>query len=104
MTIPHMKRLLGYLPLAFLGACSPDKQNDTAAWPTFGHDVSNNKFSALTGIDTTNVTRLKEVWRFEDTTEGGGVYCNPVMVNNRVIGLMPSNKLVAIDAVTGKRV
>ena len=97
-----MKRLLGCLSLAFLGACSPDKQDDTSTWPTFGHDVSNNKFSALTDIDTSNVTQLQEVWRYEDTTEGGGVYFNPVMMDNRVIGLMPSNKLVALDAVTGK--
>jgi len=97
-----MKRLLGYLSLAFLGACSSDKQNDTSTWPTFGHDVSNNKFSSLTDLNTTNVTQLREVWRFEDTTEGGGVYFNPVMMDNRVIGLMPSNKLVALDAGTGK--
>ena len=102
MTISHMKRLLGCLSLAFLGACSPDKQDATSTWPTFGHDVSNNKFSALTNIDTSNVSQLREVWRYEDTTEGGGVYFNPVMMDNRVIGLMPSNKLVALDAVTGK--
>ena len=100
----YMKRLLGCLSLAFLGACSPDKQDATSTWPTFGHDVSNNKFSALTDIDTSNVTQLREVWRYEDTTEGGGVYFNPVMMDNRVIGLMPSNKLVALDAVTRKAV
>ena len=103
MTLPHTKRLLLFFSLAFLGACSPDKQNEISTWPTFGHDASNNKFSELTDIDTTNVTQLKEVWRFEDSTEGGGVYCNPVMLDNRVIGLMPSNKLVAVDAATGKQ-
>lgn len=103
MTLSHIKRLPGYITLAILSACSSGKQNDESAWPTFGHDVSNNKFSALTEIDTTNVARLREVWRFEDTTEGGGVYFNPVMIDNRVIGLMPSNILVALDAVTGKR-
>ena len=102
MTRPHMKRLFAYLSLAFLSACSPDKQDATSTWPTFGHDVSNNKFSLLTHIDTLNVTQLREVWRFEDTTEGGGVYFNPVMMDNRVIGLMPSNRLVALDAITGK--
>src|SRR6188768_1598300 len=99
---PHIKRLLGCLLLALPGACSSDKQDSTSAWPTFGHDVSNNKFSALKNIDTGNVTQLREAWRFEDTTEGGGVYFNPVMMDNRVIGLMPSNKLVALDAATGK--
>src|SRR5678815_3017133 len=102
MTIPNMKQLLGYFSLVFLGACSPDKQGANSTWPTFGHDVSNNKYSALTDIDTSNVTQLQEVWRFEDTTEGGGVYFNPVMMDNKVIGLMPSNKLVALDAVKGK--
>jgi quinoprotein glucose dehydrogenase len=95
------KFLASCFSLVALVSCSPDKQY-TSAWPTFGHDVSNNKFSALTSLDTSNVMQLKEVWRHEDTTEGGGVYFNPVMKDNRVIGLMPSNKLVALDASSGK--
>jgi quinoprotein glucose dehydrogenase len=87
--------------LASLGACSRDKQD--ATWPTFGHDVSNSKYAALAYIDTSNVAQLQEVWRFEDSTDGGGLYFNPVMMDNRLIGLMPSNKLVALDAATGKR-
>ncbi|MES2645786.1 MAG: PQQ-binding-like beta-propeller repeat protein [Bacteroidota bacterium] len=102
MTLLNIKSLLCWLTLFFFSACSPGSKDDPAAWPTFGHDVSNNKFSALTTIDKTNVAKLQEVWRFDDTTEGGGIYFNPVMMNNRVIGLMPSNKLVALDAVTGK--
>src|SRR5688572_31342442 len=102
MTVLQIKKLLSFLSLVFLVACSPEKQDDDSTWPTFGHDVSNNKFSKLTKIDTSNVSRLQEVWRFEDTTEGGGVYFNPVMMDNRLIGLMPSNRLVALDAVTGK--
>ncbi len=102
MTILQMKQLFGCHLLALLCACSPDKQDATSTWPTFGHDVSNNKFSSLTDIDTSNVTQLHEVWRFEDSTEVGNVYFNPVMMDNRVIGLMPSNKLAALDAATGK--
>ncbi|MGN6492270.1 MAG: outer membrane protein assembly factor BamB family protein [Agriterribacter sp.] len=102
MTIPRMKRLLVCGLLILLGACSTNRQDAASTWPTFGHDASNNKFSALTYINTSNVTQLREAWRYEDTTEGGGVYFNPVMMGNRVIGLMPSNKLVALDAATGK--
>src|SRR5688500_5975069 len=98
----YIKYLLSFLLLVFISACSVDKQEAASTWPTFGHDVSNNKFSTLTHVDTSNVTQLKEVWRHEDTTEGGGIYFNPVMMDNRVIGLMPSNKLVALDAATGK--
>jgi quinoprotein glucose dehydrogenase len=102
MTNSRIQQLLCCLLLASLWGCSSDKQNTDATWPTFGHDVSNTKFSTLTAIDTSNVAQLKEAWRYEDSTEGGGVYFNPVMMNNRVIGLMPSNKLVAMDAGTGK--
>lgn len=88
--------------LAFsLSACSPG-ENDNSSWPTFGHDASNNKFSELTEIDSSNINRLEEVWRYQDTTEGGGVYFNPVVMKNRVIGMMPSGKLSAMDAATGK--
>src|SRR5690349_17699428 len=102
MTIARIPRLLGCLSTIILFACSTEKANDASSWPTFGHDASNNKFSALSSIDTTNVAQLQEAWRFEDPTEGGGVYFNPVMVNNRVFGLMPSNRLVALEAGTGK--
>ena len=102
MKISHVKWLPGYLSLVFLGACSPDKQDHASSWPTFGHDASNNKFSTLKYIDTSNVMRLQEAWRYEDTDEGGGVYFNPVVMDNRVIGLMPTNKVVALDAHTGK--
>src|SRR6186713_2320662 len=103
MTVSHIKQLLACITLAVLAACTVDNEDSRSSWPTFGHDVSNNKFSSLTQIDTSNVMQLKEVWRHEDATEGGGVYFNPVMMNNRVIGLMPSNKLVALNAVTGKQ-
>jgi quinoprotein glucose dehydrogenase len=98
----YVKGMFCFIFLAYLSACAPDKQDATLTWPTFGHDFSNNKFSSLQFIDSSNVNQLKEAWRFEDTTEGGGVYFNPVMMNNRVIGLMPSNRLVAMDAISGK--
>jgi len=94
--------LANFISLAVLVSCSSEEQKSNSTWDTFGHDVSNNKFSKLAIIDTSNVTKLKEVWRYSDSNEDGGIYFNPVMMNNRVIGLMPTNKLVALDAITGK--
>lgn len=71
-------------------------------WPTFGHDASNNKFSQLTSIDTTNVGRLHEVWRIEDSVDLAGLYMNPIMFGNKLIGLMPSSRLMAFDPESGK--
>jgi quinoprotein glucose dehydrogenase len=102
MIYPFRNILFVCLVTWFVAGCSKRKAPPDSSWPTFGHDVSNNKFSSLTYIDTANVAGLKEAWRFEDSEEGGGVYFNPVVMDNRVIGLMPSNKLVALDAATGK--
>ena len=71
-------------------------------WPTFGHDASNTKFSQLNSIDTTNVIRLREVWRIEDTADLAGLYNNPIMFGNKLIGLMPSAQLVAMEPGSGK--
>lgn len=78
-----------------------DTSPSQSGWPTFGHDASNNKFSALASIDTSNVARLQEVWRKEDSTTGAGLYFNPVMMGNKLIGLMPSSQLLAMDPASG---
>jgi quinoprotein glucose dehydrogenase len=79
-----------------------DTSTKDSEWTTFGHDVSNNKFSVLASIDTANVKQLREVWRNEDTTTGAGLYFNPVMIGNKLIALMPSSLLVAMNPATGK--
>ena len=90
------------LALMMISCGRTDQSISPSEWPTFGHDASNNKFSLLTAIDTTNVGQLKEVWRNEDTADVAGLYFNPVMFNNRLIGLMPSSHLVAMDPASGK--
>jgi quinoprotein glucose dehydrogenase len=85
-----------------IGCGRADTSSSISEWPTFGHDASNNKFSALTSIDTANVKQLREVWRNEDSVTGAGLYCNPVMMSNKLIGLMPSSLLVAMDPASGK--
>ena len=87
----------------FVASCGrTDKSTQESQWSTFGHDASNNKFSTLTSIDTANVKHLREVWRNEDSTIGAGLYFNPLMINNKLIALMPSSHLIAMDPATGK--
>ena len=71
-------------------------------WGSSGHDVSNNKFSELKNINTTNVSQLKEVWHFEDTREGSSVLFNPIIKKGRMIALLPSSKLAALNPENGK--
>ena len=76
-----------------------DYQDD---WNHYGHDASNSKFSTLTQINTKNVSALKEVWSYQDNIEGSSILFNPLIVRGRMYAFMPGDKLVALDAATGK--
>ena len=81
------------------------KQHITDEWPGFGHDASNNKFSTLREIDTVTVSKLSQVWQFEDAQEdGASVLFNPLVVNGIMYAFMPSEQLVALEAKTGKKI
>jgi quinoprotein glucose dehydrogenase len=78
-------------------------ENDEVEWANYNHDPANTKFSPLTQINTENVQNLKPAWTFEEKQpNGSGLYFNPLMVRGRMIGLLPSNDLAALDAQTGK--
>lgn len=90
-----------FVILLAIGCGGGNDSSPQSDWPTFGHDASNNKYSQLTSIDTGNVAELNEAWRIEDTADLAGLYVNPVMINDRLIGLMPSSHLVAMNPATG---
>ncbi|WAC15025.1 PQQ-binding-like beta-propeller repeat protein [Dyadobacter pollutisoli] len=74
-------------------------------WPAFGHDESNNKYSALDQVNTKNVANLQLAWKAEDDAEDrASVLFNPLIVNGIMYAFMPSEKLAAIDASTGKKI
>jgi len=70
-------------------------------WPRYGGNPENNHFSPLTQIDRTNVTKLQVAWTY-DTGEEGGLQTNPLIVNGILFGIMPTQKIFALDAATGK--
>lgn len=87
--------------LAGCFSCSPDSSPNE--WPAFGHDISNNKFSSLDQIRPENVKELEMVWQYEDDREdGSSVLFNPVISNGIIYAFLPSEKLAALDARTGK--
>lgn len=101
--MPLNERVLLCFVVIFALSCSRvENPAASSEWSTFGHDVSNNKFSRLASIDTTNVAQLREVWRIEDSADLAGLYNNPLMFGNKLIGIMPSSQLVALDPASGK--
>ncbi len=70
-------------------------------WPTYGGGVAGQRYSGLTQINASNVKQLKVAWTF-DAREEGGLQTNPLIVGRMLYGYTPSQKVIALDAATGK--
>jgi quinoprotein glucose dehydrogenase len=70
-------------------------------WPVYGGTSENNHFSPLTQINRGNVQRLSVAWTY-DGAESGGLQSSPIVVEGVLYGLTPSEKVFALNAVTGK--
>ena len=76
-------------------------QQKAADWPAYNGRTDGDHYSALSQIDRANVNKLKVAWQY-DTGESGGLQTNPLIVDGVVYGYTPSQKVVALDAATGK--
>lgn len=72
-----------------------------ADWPVYGGQAANQHYSSLTEINRSNVNRLKVAWTY-DTGEEGGLETSPLIVGRTLYAYTPSQKVIALDAVTGK--
>ena len=70
-------------------------------WPVYGGQAADDHYSPFTQIDKKNVAKLRVAWQF-DTGEKGGLQTSPIIVGNVLFGYTPSQKVIALDAVTGK--
>ena len=70
-------------------------------WPVYGGQVEGQHYSPLTQINQNNVTQLKVQWTY-DTGEEGIVETNPLVVGRVLYAYTPTEKVIALDAATGK--
>ena len=73
----------------------------TTGWPVYNGGPDGDHYSRLTQINRDNVKRLAVAWSF-DTGEKGGIQSNPVIVGRTLYAYTPTQKVVALDAATGK--
>jgi quinoprotein glucose dehydrogenase len=71
-------------------------------WYSYGGDPGGTHYSSLKQITKANVGQLKEAWRFE-TPDNGSVETTPLIVNGTMYVLTARQKVVALDAATGKQ-
>ena len=95
--------LVVLMAVVLLGvAFVPNSDEDPNEWAHYNHDLANTKFSKLDQINTTNVQNLKLAWTFEEqTANGSSLFFNPLMVRGKLFGMLPSNKLAALNPKTG---
>jgi len=79
------------------GASASEQQD----WSAYGGAPENNHYSKLAQINRSNVKRLAVAWSF-DTQEDGVLQASPIVVAGVLYGLTPTQKVFALDAVTGK--
>lgn len=79
----------------------PSAKNGQADWPVYGGSPGNLHYSSLTQINTKNVSQLQKVWSY-DTGEKGGLETSPLIVGGVLYAYTPTQKVVALDAATGK--
>jgi quinoprotein glucose dehydrogenase len=74
---------------------------DQKSWPVYGGQLAQDHYSPLAQINRSNVKDLQVAWTF-DTGETGGSQSSPIIVDGVLYSYTPSQKVIALDAATGK--
>jgi quinoprotein glucose dehydrogenase len=94
------RNLLSGILLASLMCAACAAQRSTG-WTAYNGGPDGDHYSALTQINRDNVQNLKLAWRF-DSGEKGNIQTNPLIIGRTLYTYTPTQKVVALDAATGK--
>ncbi len=75
---------------------------DSTQWPVYGRDYTNERFSPLTQINTSNVATLAPAWVYH-TGIVSGFETSPIVTGGVMYISTPLNHVVALDAATGAK-
>ncbi len=111
--------VFGALAAHVVSAQRQEAERDAAAdWPTYNRDLAGTRYSPLTQINTKNVSTLTQAWSYRMRPEPGQSVpaidkpassfevfqeVTPIVVNG-VMYLPSGNRVVALEADTGKEI
>jgi glucose dehydrogenase len=75
---------------------------DSANWPSYGRDYTNQRYSPLTEITAANVQGLSLAWKYK-TGIPNAFEASPIVVDGVMYVSTPLNHVVALDARTGQK-
>ncbi len=99
-------RLIGLALAGLAAAQSPAGQPAPDAyrgWAAYGGGPEQIRYSSLAQITPRNVAQLEVAWTF-DSGEAGDLQTQPVVVNGLLYAYTPGQKVLALDAATGRAV
>jgi glucose dehydrogenase len=79
----------------------PTSKTKSLDWPVYGGQAAGDHYSSLTQINRKNVHLLQLAWKF-DAGEEGGLETSPIIVGRVLFAYTATQKVIAIDAATGK--
>lgn len=91
---------LGHRTLHAKGEDTPARS--AGAITISGGQWSQDHYSALMQINRRNVKNLAVAWTYDTGEPGGGMETNPLVVGRVIYAYSPSQKVIALDAATGK--
>ena len=75
---------------------------DSASWPSYGRDRTNQRYSPLTQVTTSNVGGLKLAWRYR-TGIPHAFEASPLVLDGAMYVSTPLNHVIALDAASGRK-
>ena len=105
-----LRPLLAALLVAGSVALAPDAAEQD--WPYYGGDQGGTKYSALADINRSNVAKLGMAWEWSPRekpldqygTRPGTFQTTPLMIDNVLYFSTPYNRVVALDAESGREI
>jgi PQQ-dependent dehydrogenase (methanol/ethanol family) len=90
---------------AILKTAGTAKDAEPGTWLTYGHSMTEQRYSELKQIDATNVGKLGLAWSSPVSQPGsrGGTEGTPLMWNNTIYQSMDNSLVYALDARTGEQ-
>ena len=85
---------------AVVSMSAPAQRHD---WPVYLGDKATTHYSTLDQINKQNVSRLREVWRY-DTGEVGEFQSNGLVIDGLLYTATTRRKVLALNAATGKHI
>jgi glucose dehydrogenase len=94
----------GIMLASALAAVLPPAALAQADWPVYGADAANTRYSRLAQITAANVSTLKPAWTWDSGESSTSFETTPLVVAHVMFVSTPHERVVALDADTGKQI